>query len=214
MVGWCTVTWSRLPCKMAMLGQFLCVPRNFEIFHDRLGPDLRNYITTLTLLGFQLLAWNLVGWCTVPWSRSLSKMAMLWQLLLVGRNFEIFHDKLGPGSEERWLILGSVRKSHYGLKFVGMMQFTMKQITIWNGHAQPMFVFSDFSQPKVLLFSECLVQNHPRVYCRYLATEVILCPSLQKQYYKDEEWQNNEPQVLFLGSFDQFVHLLHTFCVL
>ena len=37
------------------------------------------------------------------------------------------------------------------------MQCSMKWITIWNGHAQPMFTVSDFGWPRVLSFSECLV---------------------------------------------------------
>ena len=45
-------------------------------------------------------------------------------------------------SKRWWLILGNVRKSHYGLKFGVMMQCTMKWITLWNGHAQPMLAFS------------------------------------------------------------------------
>ena len=36
LVEWCTVAWNRSLFKMAMLGQFLRVPRNFEIFHERL----------------------------------------------------------------------------------------------------------------------------------------------------------------------------------
>ena len=36
----CTVSWSMSLLTMAMLGQFFCVPRNFEIFHDRLWADL------------------------------------------------------------------------------------------------------------------------------------------------------------------------------
>ena len=35
--------------KMAMLSQFLHVPRNFEIFYDRLGQGLRDNVTALTL---------------------------------------------------------------------------------------------------------------------------------------------------------------------
>ena len=53
-----------------------------------------------------------------------------------------------------------LRKSHYGLKFGGMMPFTMKWITVWNGHTQLMFTFSDLSLPKVLLFSERLVAKY------------------------------------------------------
>ena len=50
---WCTVHWIRLLLKMAMLGQFLWVPWNFEIFNDRLGPGRWNW-------GNHVTAWNLV----------------------------------------------------------------------------------------------------------------------------------------------------------
>ena len=60
-----------------MLGQFLCIPRNFEVFHDRLGPGLGDGVTALTLQRFQPSAWNLAGWCTVPSSGLLCKVAML-----------------------------------------------------------------------------------------------------------------------------------------
>ena len=67
----------RLLFRMVMLGQFLRVPRNFEIFYDRIGPVLMDDVTALTPCEFQLSAWHLVGWCTVSWSRLLVKMAML-----------------------------------------------------------------------------------------------------------------------------------------
>ena len=35
----------------------------------------------------------------------------------------------------------------------------MKRITVWNGHTQLIFAFSDFSWPNVLSFSERLVYN-------------------------------------------------------
>ena len=35
--------------KMAMLGQFLRIPRNFENFHDRFEPGLRDDATDPTL---------------------------------------------------------------------------------------------------------------------------------------------------------------------
>ena len=56
-MGWCTVWWNRLLSNMVMLGQCLRVPRNFEIFYDRLGSgrwNWRNHITS----------WNLVTWAT------------------------------------------------------------------------------------------------------------------------------------------------------
>ena len=48
-----------------------------------------NDVTALTLWGFQLLAWNLVGWCTETWIRLLLKMVMLGQFLHIPQNFEI-----------------------------------------------------------------------------------------------------------------------------
>ena len=50
--------------------------------------SVQSDVTALTLLGFQLSAWNLVGWCTVPWSRSLSKMTMLCQFSAFHRTFK------------------------------------------------------------------------------------------------------------------------------
>ena len=73
-VGWCTVPWNRLLLKMAMLGQFLCVPPNFEIFHDRLEPGRWNW-------GNHIMAWTLVAWCSLPWSGALYEMATLWSRL-------------------------------------------------------------------------------------------------------------------------------------
>ena len=53
-----------------------------------------------------------------------------------------------------------LRKSHYGLIFGGMMQFTMKWITVWNIHTpQLMFVFSYLGRPRVLSFSKRLVKS-------------------------------------------------------
>ena len=58
-----------------------------------------------------------------------------------------------------------LRKSHYSPKLGGMMQFTMKQITVWNSHTQLMFTFSDLGRPRLLSFSERLV-------CRLFITVV------------------------------------------
>ena len=89
-----------------------------RLFHDRLGPGLRDDIAALTLERFQVSAWNVVWLCTVPWSRLLCKMAMLGQFLRVPQNFKIFHDRLGPG---RWLILGNARKSHFSVSWSGSL---------------------------------------------------------------------------------------------
>ena len=52
-----------------------------------------------------------------------------------------------------------LRKSHQSLKFGGMMQITMKRITLCNGHTKLMFAFSDLGRWKVLSFSEHLVYD-------------------------------------------------------
>ena len=46
-------------------------------------------------------------------------------------------------SEGWWLILGYDRKTHYGLKFGGMIQYTMRQIIIWNVIYLSAFHYSD-----------------------------------------------------------------------
>ena len=51
-----------------------------------------------------------------------------------------------------------LRKSYYGLKLCGMVQFTIKRIIVWNGHNQLIFAFSDLGRPRVLSFSECLAK--------------------------------------------------------
>ena len=61
-----------------------------------ISQSVPNNVTALNLW-FQLLAWNLVEWCTVLWSRSLFKMVMCSQFLCASQNFEIFLDRLGPG---------------------------------------------------------------------------------------------------------------------
>ena len=65
-----------------------------------------------------------------------------------------------------------LRKSHYRLKFGGMMQFTKKRITVWNGHTQLMFAFSEISHTRVLSFSERLVD---RASVRYVSMLIQSC---------------------------------------
>ena len=55
---------------MVMLGQFWGILRNFEIFHDRLGPERWNW-------GNHIMAWNLMPLCSLPWSGSLYEMPIL-----------------------------------------------------------------------------------------------------------------------------------------
>ena len=66
---------------------------------------------------------------------------MLCQVLRILWNFEIFHDRLGPGLRDD-ITTNSLSISAIGLKFGGMMHSNMKQIVIWNGHAWPIFVHS------------------------------------------------------------------------
>ena len=91
LMEWCTVPWGRLQHKIPVVGQFLYVPKNFEIFHDRHGSGLMDDVTVLTIYGFQVSALNLVQWCKIPWSRLLLKMPLLSQFLPVPQNFEIFY---------------------------------------------------------------------------------------------------------------------------
>ena len=55
-----------------------------------------------------------------------------------------------------WLNSQSLAKCDGG---PGMMQFTMKQITVWNSHTQIMLSFSDHGWPRVLSFSDCFVKS-------------------------------------------------------
>ena len=126
-------------------------------FHDRLGTGVGDDGAALTVQRFELSAWNLVGWCTVPSRRLLYTMAML-VCFYASTGLQHFPWQAWIRSEGSWLILANVRKSHYGLEFGGLMKCTMKRITIWNGHA-----FSDLGPPRVLSFSECRI-----VICRMI----------------------------------------------
>ena len=68
---------------------------------------------------------------------------------------------------------GNVRKSHYSLKFGGMMQCTMKRMTIWNGHTS-----------KCLLF----LISASRGCCRSLNVLLFL---LTEPYSWGSNWQNH-----------------------
>ena len=56
-----------------------------------------------------------------------------------------------------WARKMKFRKSRYGQKFGGMMQLTMKRITVRNGHTLLMFAFSNLGCLKMLSFSDYLV---------------------------------------------------------
>ena len=78
-------------------------------------------------------------------------MGLSGQFLRVPWNFKIFHDRLGP---ERILILGNARKSHYGLKFGGMMQCTMKWMATVS---QCSHLLSRPAEGAVILWTSCFV---------------------------------------------------------
>ena len=65
---------------MAMLGQFLCVPQNFEIFHDRLfWPGLRNGVTALNSLRISGISLKFGGMMHSNMKQIDMEMAMLDQ---------------------------------------------------------------------------------------------------------------------------------------
>ena len=99
----------------------------------------------------RISTWNLAEWYTVPWRRPLFNMAMLGQFLRVLRNFKIFHGRLGPG---RWPIMEMQGNHIMAWNLVAWCSVPLKWITIWNGHAQPIFAFSDCGPPRVLSFSK------------------------------------------------------------
>ena len=85
-------------------------------FHDRLGTGVGDDGAALTLQRFELSAWNLVGWCTVPSRRLLYTMAML-VCFCASTGLQHFPWQAWIRSEGSWLILANVRKSHYSLEF-------------------------------------------------------------------------------------------------
>ena len=66
-----------------------------------------------------------------------------------------------------WARKMELRKSHNVLKLGVMMQFTMKRITVWNGHTRLMFVFCDLGRLRVLPLSERLVGIRKKVTCKW-----------------------------------------------
>ena len=81
-----------------MLSQFLHVTWNCYIFWERPGIGLKKDVTAAILSGFKLLAWNVAGWCMIPWSWALSKFGHDWPIF--AHFIELFHGRLGPGLRE------------------------------------------------------------------------------------------------------------------
>ena len=97
-VGVCTVPRSRRLFRMTMLDQF-CTFHGTLIFFWLAWT--RVWGKTLSLFkGVQVSVRRLVGWCTVPWSKSPFKRAELGQFWRVPRNIEKFYDGLGSGLRE------------------------------------------------------------------------------------------------------------------
>ena len=76
MVGWFTIPWSRSLLKWPCLANFCAFHGIFEIFHDRQDQIWWTTLTLWLFKRYQLSAWTLVGWCTVPWSRLLFEMGV------------------------------------------------------------------------------------------------------------------------------------------
>ena len=101
-----SITWHCIFCTISLLPS---VALDTEVYYRRfMRPFARSsfgmsFCPSVCLsvpndvTALNLLAWNLLGRCTVPWSRSLFKIAMLGQFLGVPRDFEICHDALGRG---------------------------------------------------------------------------------------------------------------------
>ena len=112
-------------------------------------PEQRYLFNSFRISGISLK----FVWCTETWSRLLFKMTMLGQ----------FHGTL----KFSMIALGPVQENmtHINYEMWGNHDYSQKchgtkQITIWNGIAQPMFTFSDLSWPRVLSFSKCLVEMY------------------------------------------------------
>ena len=60
-----------------------------------LRPPTPNDITTIEWL--YLSTWNSEAWCSLPWNKSLCKMAMLADVWHVPRNFEVCRNAYGNG---------------------------------------------------------------------------------------------------------------------
>ena len=71
--------------------------------------------------------WNLIGWCTVPWSRSLFEMAMLRQFSHIQRNFEIFNERLGPGVRDNVITVTSQEFQMAALRSLTLTSFVTSQ---------------------------------------------------------------------------------------
>ena len=96
---------------------------------------LNNDITTRTLQGFQVSAWNLVGSWTVPWSRSLIEMGTFGLFCMFHRNLKFSH----IGFNQVWETLywsNPLRTFDICLKFSGLMHSKIA-IVIWNKHNKP-----------------------------------------------------------------------------
>ena len=77
---------KKLLFKMAMLGQFLHIPRNLEIFDGRLGPGLEGDVTAVLFKDFRY--WSEI-WSDVQYHEA--DCYLKWPCLA---NFSVFHGTL------------------------------------------------------------------------------------------------------------------------
>ena len=108
----------------------------------RVLPYVSNDGIALTLYGFQTLTWKLVGWCAVPWSRSLVKLGMLGYFCAF--HIDIFYDRLSSGLRENINALSLKRFMMSAWNLVGnwVMHGIIKQISYLNGPVRSSFTRS------------------------------------------------------------------------
>ena len=90
------VNWEHLYLEWPCSANFCAFDGTLKIFMAGLDQVWRMTLTVLNLWGFQLSAWNLVGWCTMTWSRHLFKLAMLSEFFARFSELWNVSDRLGP----------------------------------------------------------------------------------------------------------------------
>ena len=101
----------------------ISIAQKLDVFRNSLGPLLKDDVVALILLGFQILTWNFVEHCTVSWSRSPLKMAMIGQFCALSR--QAWTRSVGRCCRSNYL-----RISYIGLTFGGLMHTTKKNMVM------------------------------------------------------------------------------------
>ena len=114
-----------------MLIHFLRIPRNMQLFYDRPVSGLSDDVTLPLILFKDFSYWPEIWWEDAQYHEAPRYLNGYARVMFACQpNFEIFS----------WLAWARkvshfrkcVRKSHYCLKFGGIIQCTMKQITVSN----------------------------------------------------------------------------------